>query len=171
MQKVGQWVRGGDVTAFLWVNRSLRNPLFDFTMSFFTHFGSAALSICLSLFLLLNGSSFWREVGTDLAITLLLSHLAVAICKKAVPRLRPYKVLDQVFTGKKLLQDASFPSGHSTAAFCSAAVLSGAIPELSGLFYTIASLVALSRVYLGMHYPSDVLIGALLGTGTVWLLA
>jgi undecaprenyl-diphosphatase len=169
MQKMGQWIHRGDISAFIWVNRVWRNSIIDSVMSFLTNFGGAIFSICLSLLLLISGSSNWYDVGSHLAVSLLLSHLAVAVCKRAIPRLRPYRVLDQVFTGTKLLQDASFPSGHSTAAFCSAAVLSSALPELSGGFYSLATLVAISRVYLGMHYPSDVLIGALLGAGTVWL--
>ncbi|WP_019850938.1 phosphatase PAP2 family protein [Desulfitobacterium sp. PCE1] len=72
--------------------------------------------------------------------------------------------------GTKPLRDASFPSGHSTAIFCIATVLVLAIPSSFILFYSLASIVAFSRVYLGMHYPSDIMIGASLGTITALLM-
>jgi undecaprenyl-diphosphatase len=57
----------------------------------------------------------------------------------------------------------SFPSGHSATSFACATVLSYYAPRLRVLFYVLASLIAFSRVYNGMHYPTDVLAGALLG--------
>lgn len=59
----------------------------------------------------------------------------------------------------------SFPSGHATIAFAMAVILSHKEPRFGWLFYTLAVLIALSRVYLGVHYPLDVFFGALLGWG------
>ncbi|HSB79589.1 MAG TPA: phosphatase PAP2 family protein [Candidatus Methylomirabilis sp.] len=60
---------------------------------------------------------------------------------------------------------ASFPSGHATTAFATALILSFWYPRYTSLFLTLAVLVGLSRVVLGAHFPSDVLAGAVLGTG------
>ncbi|RUO35316.1 phosphatase PAP2 family protein [Aliidiomarina sanyensis] len=58
----------------------------------------------------------------------------------------------------------SFPSGHATAAFLFAALVIASFPVWAPIFYGWATLVAISRVALGVHYPSDVLAGAFLGT-------
>ncbi|WP_194755334.1 phosphatase PAP2 family protein [Aliidiomarina indica] len=58
----------------------------------------------------------------------------------------------------------SFPSGHATAAFLFAALVIASFPVWAPLFYGWATLVAISRVALGVHYPSDVIAGAILGT-------
>jgi len=65
----------------------------------------------------------------------------------------------------------SFPSGHTSAAFSLATTLSIQHPKWYIIIpsYTFASLVGYSRIYLGAHYPSDVIAGALVGTGAAWL--
>lgn len=66
---------------------------------------------------------------------------------------------------------SSFPSGHAATAFAAAAAVGFVYPRLRLPMFVLAALVALSRVYLGVHYPADVLAGALLGLGVVWALS
>lgn len=58
----------------------------------------------------------------------------------------------------------SFPSGHATVSFACATILTLALPRLAVPFYALAALIAFSRVYVGVHYPSDIVVGAVLGT-------
>ncbi len=90
--------------------------------------------------------------------------------KYAVNRPRPYVTYPDLQPYKKF-NDQSFPSGHTSIAFCSAASISLCYPRWYVIVpsYTWASLVAYSRMYLGVHYPSDVLAGAIVGTGSAWL--
>jgi undecaprenyl-diphosphatase len=64
---------------------------------------------------------------------------------------------------------ASFPSNHAANCFAAAAVLSWYFRRWRALFYTLAGAIAISRVALGVHYPSDVLAGAILGYFVGWL--
>jgi undecaprenyl-diphosphatase len=59
---------------------------------------------------------------------------------------------------------ASFPSGHAATSFAGATILAFAFPRVAPLFYILASAVGFSRVYLGVHYPLDIVGGAVLGT-------
>ena len=65
----------------------------------------------------------------------------------------------------------SFPSGHATAAFALATALSYRWPRLSGLWISLAVAAALSRIGLGLHWPTDVMVGACIGFGMVWSFA
>ena len=59
--------------------------------------------------------------------------------------------------------DHSFPSGHTATSFAAAVVLARAVPQRAWLFYLLAAAIGFSRIYVGVHYPIDVLGGALLG--------
>jgi undecaprenyl-diphosphatase len=61
--------------------------------------------------------------------------------------------------------DLTFPSGHSATSFAGAALLAAAVPRLAAPLYALAGAIAFSRVYVGVHYPLDILAGAALGLG------
>jgi membrane-associated phospholipid phosphatase len=113
------------------------------------------------------------ELFRNACVTVAGSALSVGITvglKYAVNRKRP----DQSNIGvvdKSSFQDPSFPSGHASSAFSTATSLSLAYPKwyVIAPAYTIAGTISYGRVYLGGHYPSDVLAGALIGTGSSWL--
>lgn len=79
-------------------------------------------------------------------------------------RRRPFIDLVQAISVGKKPGTYSFPSGHSAAAFAGAWLLARHYPRLTPLWYTVAALTGFSRVYLGAHYPGDVLSGAVAGT-------
>lgn len=162
MQKVTNLMYSSDRIAFIILNRYWKSSFTDFIMPIITNLGGATWSITLCIVLLLSRNPDVNSAGKHMAISLLITHLIVRLFKKYLPRLRPYMTLENVHIGHKVYKDPSFPSGHSTAAFCSATVLSTAFPVYSIIFFTIAALVAVSRVYLGMHYPSDVTVGAII---------
>jgi undecaprenyl-diphosphatase len=164
MLRVINWLQGSDREAFMMLNGNLtKSSVTELVMPLITNLGGSVWSITLSLILLLSKDLVGNKVGERLAISLLLSHFVVRLGKKFLPRLRPYLVLENVHVGNKTYKDSSFPSGHATAAFCSATVLSSVLPAFSVVFFSLAFLVAVSRIYLGMHYPSDIAVGAAIG--------
>jgi membrane-associated phospholipid phosphatase len=96
-----------------------------------------------------------------LVADLLTSALVNGPLKLSAHRPRPRGRLRGI---RRLPHSYSFPSGHSAAAFAFATAASRKLPPAGALLIPLASLVAYSRVYLGVHYPSDALVGAAIGT-------
>ena len=114
-----------------------------------------------------DGSPRRRAFRRGLAVTGIAYGLNYAV-KLSVRRPRPE--LDGLPPLTKVVSDLSFPSAHATTSFAAAAAYSRALPPATPLLYGAATMFALSRPYLGVHYPSDVLAGAALGTATGRLL-
>jgi undecaprenyl-diphosphatase len=115
------------------------------------------------MLLIIFTTSSIRLTAIASAVSLVISHLPVAIVKKLYPRKRPYLVLEYSHVMENPLTDCSFPSGHTTAIFSVITPFIILYPVLSIVLLPIGTMVAISRVYLGLHYPSDVLVGSLLG--------
>lgn len=120
-----------------------------------------------------------RKTGLMMGAALLMGVLVGNLTlKPLVARIRPYDINTGVALLVERLHDYSFPSGHTLASFESAVVLFIRDKRMGIPAMVIAVLVALSRLYLYVHYPTDVLAGVLLGTlfaliavrlvGTLW---
>lgn len=164
MTKLTSWLLQQDRDAFLWLHNRLRAKVVHYMLAALTNLGGAVFTIVVTLGLALFGSGTWRMIGFQSLTALSLSHIPVAVFKKKFPRLRPYLVLPHVITGRNPLADHSFPSGHSTAVFSVAVTFAWHFPAVAPLLLLLAALVAMSRIHLGLHYPSDCLAGASLGT-------
>ncbi|MDQ0231152.1 phosphatase PAP2 family protein [Metabacillus malikii] len=145
------------------VNRHYDQKLLNFYFRHITHLGGAIATISISLLLIFFTRGLVQFISIASAASLLISHLPVALVKKLYPRKRPYIALMETKVTDNPLQDHSFPSGHTTAIFSVIIPFILFIPELSLVLLPLAFSVAVSRMYLGLHYPSDVLVGCLLG--------
>lgn len=151
------------------LHRSFLNPL----IYYITHMGGASFTILFTIFIWVIAPQPWSLAGLQALCALSISHIPVAIAKKAYPRIRPYLMLPDTNTFRNPLTDHSFPSGHTTAIFSIMIPFIAVAPALVFILIPLALFVAISRIYLGLHYPSDVLAGAIIGTlvstGTVAL--
>ncbi|WP_261844586.1 phosphatase PAP2 family protein [Aliamphritea ceti] len=129
--------------------------------------GIAYLLFGLILFWLepVDGSEFFQASLLTFSIEVPLYLLL----KQLIKRNRPCDHLNGVTPAIKPADQFSFPSGHAAAAFAFASMLSLYYPSLSETALIIAGLIGLSRVLLGVHYPTDILAGAVLGTGSAAL--
>ena len=116
---------------------------------------------------LIHNNKDLKQKAVYTAATILLNTATTTLLKNVVKRERPYNVYTGIFPDK-LESDYSFPSGHTSSAFATATSLAittkkwyVALPA-----YAWSAGVGYSRIYLGQHYPSDVLMGALVGTSS-----
>lgn len=108
-----------------------------------------------------------RDVRAAIFVVLAyaLANVATTLAKEAVDRARPEAAQAAI----ELPTSPSFPSGHASGAFASAVALVLLVPRLRAPALVLAVLVALSRVYLGVHYPLDIVAGGLLGAAVAAL--
>lgn len=119
--------------------------------------------------LIKHDDQLFRNACVTLAATAVNLGITTAL-KYSINRPRPFITYPDI-TKKSAGGSPSFPSGHTSSAFATATSLSLAYPKwyIIAPVYTWAATVAYSRMDLGVHYPSDVLAGALVGAGSAWL--
>lgn len=124
----------------------------------------------LALVLLVKKS--WRSAGGYLLLGILLAALAQDVLKDFFERPRPV-VADPSTLLVEMPTSFSFPSGHTVLAFCAAGILYSVLPRVAPFVLVLACLIGFSRLYLGVHYISDVVGGALIGLAisvlVVWI--
>jgi undecaprenyl-diphosphatase len=98
-----------------------------------------------------------------LFLVLISDQIGYRILKESIGRIRPCIALSDAILPVGPTGSFSFPSNHALNNFAVAIFFTRFYPKLKWILFSVASLVALSRVYLGLHYPSDILGGALIG--------
>lgn len=157
-----------EASLLLWIQNVMRNPVLDPLMKTITHLGDAGIFwILLTLVLLIFPKT--RRIGAYSALALLGSLLINnIILKNLVGRTRPYELIEGLELMVNRAHDASFPSGHTGASIASASSMFPELPRKWGVALLIlAVLIAFSRLYVGIHFPTDVLGGFVTG----WLAA
>ena len=157
-----------DSSILLFLQEHIRTEFWNPVWTIITSLGDGgAVWIAASLLLLIPKRT--REIG----VTALLSMGICALCtnlllKNWIARVRPYEAIAGLTALIPHPADFSFPSGHTTASFACALILARNLPRRYGVpALILAALIAFSRLYVGVHYPTDVLGGfliALLGS-------
>lgn len=153
-----------DVNILLWIQDNLRNAFLTPVFAGITKLGDIGLIwIIISLGMLFFRKT--RATGTMCLIALICSVVVNnLLLKNLVARARPFDTYQMIIPLISRPTDFSFPSGHTAASFACAGVMYRHLPKKAGISSIIlAVLIAFSRLYLGVHYPSDVLIGGISG--------
>ena len=156
------WNLDGNILLFL--QEYVRNPVLTPVMKVITTLGNGG-AIWIALTILLLAIPKTRKIGC-MSLIALLGTLLVnnMLLKNLVARTRPYEVIEGLTYIVRKPSDYSFPSGHAGCSFSAACIMYRRLPRRYGVpALILAILIALSRLYVGVHYPSDVLFGVISG--------
>ena len=157
-----------DLPILEWIQANLQSPLLDKLMPIITAFGNGGI-FWIACAVLLMFLSKTRRIGFGMAFALTMGLVVCnIILKPGVARLRPYDLQETLGVTIDLLikrsHDFSFPSGHTIASFEACTVLMLGNKKLGIPATLLAILIAFSRLYLYVHYPTDVIASIVLGT-------
>lgn len=153
------WIQAWDSSIFILVNECMASAYLDPIMWVLAKLGSTTFWLALSAFLWIRKR---KRDAVLVAAGVVIGGLLILPVKILLPRARPYLVLE----GARALEmegGGSFPSGHSKNGFTIAAIFGDNRRMFAVPMYALVFLIALSRVYVGMHWPSDVIAGSVLG--------
>ena len=158
-----------DLPILDWIAANIWCPVLDVAMPIITMFGDAGIFwIAVSVLFLITKKH--RKTGIGMALALIMGLLVCNIwLKPTVARIRPYDFQMEYFMKEipllaGTMHDFSFPSGHTIASFEAAVVILLNNKKLGIAAMILAVLIAFSRLYLYVHYPTDVIFSVLLGT-------
>jgi undecaprenyl-diphosphatase len=149
-----------------WANEWWGLPILDQILPWFTYLGShfaVILFIIISWVITKKRKIFWR-----LVLLYAIESGVIYGLKYLIQRQRPFFFLDmasKLSRGPGEILDPSFPSAHATFSFMMAMLLSYWFPRHRVIFFIVAGFISWTRIYLGLHYPTDVIVGALMGYG------
>lgn len=163
-----------DLPILDWIAANLWCPLLDTVMPIITLLGDAGI-FWIALAVLFMITKKYRKTGIGMMLALMMGLLLCNIwLKPTIARIRPYDFQMEYFSKEIQLlaggmHDFSFPSGHTIASFEAAVVIALNSKKLGIPAMILAVLIAFSRLYLYLHYPTDVLFSVILGSALAFL--
>ncbi|HAT4339823.1 TPA: phosphatase PAP2 family protein [Clostridium perfringens] len=157
------FIQNIDINILYFIQNNIQNKFLNPIMIFFTSLGNLGF-IWIAISILLIISKKYRKIGLlTLAVLIVNTLLGEGILKYIIERPRPFATYEGLHIIIPKPSSYSMPSGHTSASFAAAFMLAYYFKNIRVYIYSLASLIAFSRIYLLVHYPSDVLTGALLG--------
>ena len=160
-----------DESIMLFFQEHIRCGVLNPIMVFVTYLGEAgALWIIIALYLIISKKN--SPMGVDILVSVVLCFcINDLIIKNIFMRPRPFLTVPGLESIVRITFSSSFPSGHACAGFAASYAITKDSGGKLAWVYVVAALIAISRVYVGVHYTTDIIFGALIGTlGSIVLL-
>ena len=164
------FIHNGDLITFHWCMCRKRQRQLTKLSKVISHSADGFYYALIPVFMLLVDRANAELACIILAISFCIERPLYALLKKGLKRNRPAAALPDFNSFITPSDQFSFPSGHTSGAFLSATVIATLLPALFWPVYLWACLVGASRILLGVHFPTDTLAGALIGTSVATLI-
>ncbi len=162
-----------DLAVFYFINHTLSVGFLDKFFGFITNVNNWYLAYIILIYISFKYGGRRGKIAAVLTIFLITAsdQFGAGFLKPLVHRLRPCKELADALTPLGCTGSFSFPSNHALNNFAAAVFFYKLFPKLKTILLVVATLIALSRVYLGLHYPSDIIGGAIIGAAFGYVFA
>lgn len=156
-------MNGFEISILLWIQDNLRGFMDGFWLFITSLADKGRLWILIAVVLLFFKTT--RKTAVTMLIALIINHVMTnMVLKDLFARPRPYMVSSEIVPLIRRLSSYSFPSGHTSSSFAAALVMHRMLPKKAGIpALVFAAMIGFSRMYVGVHYPTDVLGGIAIG--------
>ncbi len=163
MKALFEYISHRDIRLLKFINNSWKCRFLDSIMPVMTYLGSFPFMFIFCTVAFLLNRTMLHSMAIKAMISITISTGIGKILKVSVTRLRPFIKIPNLNIKKIDIDKYSFPSGHTTAAFSLAVIIALYFPMFGFITLPLASCVGISRIYIGVHYPTDVIMGIFIG--------
>jgi len=164
MKALFEYISVRDINILKIINNSWKCKFLDIIMPFMTYLGSFTFMFIFCTVAFLFNNTLLHTMAIKAMISITISTGIGKILKVSVTRLRPFINIPNLNIKKIGIDKYSFPSGHTTGAFSLALIIALYFPIFGFITIPLAICVGISRIYIGVHYPTDVIMGVFIGS-------